>query len=542
MIDNQTALMLMPELILIGTAALVMVGGAFIRDSKVLSVIGSVGVVAAACALWQWQGAPWATGVSSGTMDSLSATLRWLAFAIGLLLMLMAARPAARGQAGETIGLILLVVTGLMFVCGTDELVLMLLGLELISVPTYALLYTGRKDRNSGEAAVKYFFLSILSSALFVLGLSLLYGATGAMKYGQLAEVLAGQSSPSRMVLLSVCLVFTGLGFKIAAVPFHFYAPDVYTATTNLNAGLLAVVPKVAGVAVMIRFALVFANVCPDFVWQLTLIMSLLTMTIGNFCALWQTHVRRLLAYSSIAHSGYMLIGIVVAIASIKAGKPVFDGLAATLLYLSFYAFASLGTFAVLSELSGDTAEMDTLDQLSGVGSRRPWLAGALAIFLFSLAGIPPLAGFWGKFTLFGGALSVARAEGAAPYNAWFLALVMVGLLNAAVGAVYYLRVIGAVYFGDRMGQQVESRAGGAASLAAILCAAIIIGLGILPSSFVGHFQSVGDSLSPDRIDSQPAVPNVALQQQAASVRPLNLRFTSTNEAPAIPMRIALDK
>jgi NADH-quinone oxidoreductase subunit N len=515
MIDNQTALSLIPELIL-----LVMVVGAFIRDSKILSVIGSVGMVAAACALVQWQGLPWATDVIQGSMDSLSATLRWLAFAIGLLLMLMAARPAARSQAGELLGLVVLIVAGLMFVCGTDELVLMFLGLELISVPTYALLFIGRKDRNSGEAAVKYFFLSILSSALFVLGLSLLYGATGATRYGQLTEVLAGQSSASRMVLLSVCLIFAGLGFKIAAVPFHFYAPDVYMATTNLNAGLLAVVPKVAGIAVLIRFAFVFAGVCPDFVWQLALIMSMLTMTIGKFCALWQTHVRRLLAYSSIAHSGYLLIGVVVAIASINAGQPVFDGMAATLLYLAMYAFASLGTFAVLSELSSDDQEMDTLEQLSGVGAKRPWLAGALAIFLFSLAGIPPLAGFWGKFTLIGGALSVARAEEIAPYNSWFFALVVVALLNAAVGAVYYLRVIGTVYFGDRTGRQVESRVGGSASLAAMVCAVVLIGLGILPSSFVGHFQRVGESLSPGIIDVQPAVPSVAVRPQVSLVRP----------------------
>ena len=340
MITAQTATTLMPELILIVTAAVVMVGGAFLRPGFALQVIASTGLVATTCALIQIQGAPWnAAAAAAGGLDALAMTLRWLAVAIGFVLVFMAARPAREGQTGETLGLILLVITGLMFVGATDELVLMLVGLELISVPTYALLFIGRKDRDSSEAAVKYFFLSILSSALFLLGLSLLYGATGAMKYGQLAEALAGTNEPTRMVLLSVLLVFAGLGFKIAAVPFHFYAPDVYTGTTNLNAGLLAVVPKVAGVAVLMRLSYVFAMACPEFVWQLALIVSLLTMTYGNFCALWQTHVRRLLAYSSIAHAGYMLIGIVVAVAGMQAGPPAFDGMAATLLYLAFYVF-----------------------------------------------------------------------------------------------------------------------------------------------------------------------------------------------------------
>jgi NADH-quinone oxidoreductase subunit N len=517
MINGQTALSLSPELILIVTAAIVMVGGAFLRSGTTLSVIASTGMLAAGYALVQCQGWPWDVAGATGGLDALGTTLLWLGFGIGLLLLLMASRPAARGQAGEVLGLIVLVTAGLMFVAATDELVLMLLGLELISVPTYALLFIGRQDRDSAEAAVKYFFLSLLASALFVLGLSLLYGSTGAMKYGQLSEVLAASGGASRMVLLAVVLVFAGLGFKIAAVPFHFYAPDVYTGTTNLNAGLLAVVPKVAGIAVMIRLSYVFAMACPDFVWQLALIMSLLTMTYGNFCALRQTHIRRLLAYSSIAHAGYMLIGIVVGVASLEAGEPVFDGMAATLLYLTVYAFASLGTFAVLTELSSERQEMNTLEQLSGIGAKRPWLAGALAVFLFSLAGIPPLAGFWGKFTLFGGALSIARSEAAAPYNAWFMTLVVVGLLNAAVGAAYYLRVISAVYFGERQGQQIETRVGGTATLAALACAVLVVGLGILPRQFVGHMQRVGESLRPGLVEGPPPIPSVAVSKDTDS-------------------------
>jgi len=268
-------------------------------------------------------------------------------------------------------------------------------------------------------------------------------------------------------------------------------------------------VPKVAGIAVMLRFARVFAPACPDFVWQLMIVMSLLTMTIGNFCALWQNNVRRLLAYSSIAHTGYMLIGIAVAVASSVVGTTVYDGLAATLLYLAVYTLASLGTFAVLTELSTAEREVSQIDRLSGVASHHPWLAGALAIFLFSLAGIPPLAGFWGKFTLFGSALSVANLSTGTVASSWFLALVIVGLLNAAVGAAYYLRLIGTVYFGQASAPWL-SRSGGLASLAALICAAAIVGVGLLPSSVVGHYQRVGKSLRPDLDTTSPAVESVA--------------------------------
>ena len=510
---------LAPELILIACASLVVVGGAFWRHRVVWAVASSVGMVAAACALLQWQGAPLDMISDHGPVDSLGAGLRWLAVGLGLLLVMMAARPAAQGQTGEMLGLILLVTVGLMLACSANELVLMLLGLELISIPSYALLYLGRHDQHSGEAALKYFFLSLLSSALFLLGLSLLYGLTGAMRFDELNTALVG-ARPSRMAWLSVCLLFAGLGFKVAVVPFHFYAPDVYMATTNLNAGLLAVIPKVAGMAVMIRFACVFAPVCPDFVWQLLIVVSLLTMTIGNFCALWQTNIRRLLAYSSIAHAGYMLIGIAVAVASAQSAATVYDGLAATLLYLTVYAFASLGTFAVLSEWSSSQQEANTLDQVSGMAAQRPWLAGAFAMFVFSLAGIPPLAGFWGKLALFGSALSFANTTGDTLASSWFLALVIVGLLNAAVGAAYYLRMIGAVYFGSPLSEPSPTAAG-SASVAATICALLIIGIGLLPTTLVRHCQQVGESLHLRSIQTQPAVESVATLQDARSASPI---------------------
>ncbi len=243
------------------------------------------------------------------------------------------------------------------------------------------------------------------------------------------------------LYLVGMVLVVGGLGFKIAAVPFHFYAPDVYQGTTNTNAGLLAVVPKIAGIVALVR--LVSTTLPPDTAigWQLALVLAIITMTVGNVCALWQRNIRRLLAYSSIAHAGYMLIGFAVGLAA-----PELGGIAAMLFYLAVYALASLGTFAALTYLSSQQHEVSDMGELSGLSRAHPWIAGAIAVCMFSMAGIPPLAGFWGKLALFSGAIRLAVAD-AGSISTWFLLLAIVAALNAATAAAYYLRVIGAMYF-----------------------------------------------------------------------------------------------
>ena len=197
------------------------------------------------------------------------------------------------------------------------------------------------------------------------------------------------------MATIALVLLFAALGFKMAAVPFHFYAPDVYQGTTNVNAGLLAVAPKIAGVVALIRLAMMLSPAVGTFAWQLAMILAIISMTLGNICALWQKNVRRLLAYSSIAHSGYMLIGLAVGLAG-GAG-----GIAGALFYVVVYTAASIGTFAAFSFLESEDKPLDSIDDLAGLGQTRPIVAATIAASMFSFSGIPIFAGFWGKFGLF---------------------------------------------------------------------------------------------------------------------------------------------
>ncbi len=282
--------------------------------------------------------------------------------------------------------------------------------------------------------------------------------------------------------------LLAGLGFKITAVPFHFYAPDVYLATTNVNAGLLAVIPKIAGLLVIARLMPAFSPVFPELNYKLMIVISLLTMTIGNIGALLQTNFRRMMAFSSVAHSGYMLIGIAVGLSG--AGSAVaYDGFSAAQFYLLIYGFASLGAFAVICEVDSADCSPGSVAELRGLADGVLGWPAAMAICMFSLAGLPPLAGFWGKLTLFSSALTAYRQLGE---SSWFLVLAVVGVLNAAVAAAYYLRVVGAVYFDDRgRGSESEQSGFGLSAIAAIVCGLLVVIGGLSPGRMIEYFQQI---------------------------------------------------
>jgi NADH-quinone oxidoreductase subunit N len=385
------------------------------------------------------------------------------------------------------------VLAGLMLVAGASELVVLFLGLELISIPTYVLLSLGPRARAGQEATLKYFFLSILSSAVLLYGFSLLYSVTGVTQLREIYVRLdgAGQAlSLQALVPLAFLLIVAGLGFKIAAVPFHFYAPDVYEGTSYLNAGLLAVVPKVAGLVALIRVTAAIMPAAHHVGWQVFLVLALLTMTLGNAVALWQSNIRRLLAYSSIAHTGYLLIGVTVWTAAMSVGDVATSlvGLSATLLYLVVYAVASLGTFAALSSVGDPPDPLDKIDGLVGLSKTNRGSALMIAVFMFSLMGLPPLAGFWGKLGLFAGAVRLRGEEsglfGYGSLQGWLLFLAIAGVLNAAVAAAYYLRVVAVMYFVSP--GSVRRRSGGlGAALATACCAAAAVLIGVYPGPLV---------------------------------------------------------
>jgi NADH-quinone oxidoreductase subunit N len=282
---------------------------------------------------------------------------------------------------------------------------------------------------------------------------------------------------------LALALTFAGLCFRLPAVPFHFYAPDVYQGTTNSNAALLSVIPKAAGLAVLVRLVWAAMSIMGPFAWQITMAVSILTMTMGNTMALWQDNPRRMMAYSSIAHAGYLLIGLAAALAAGTNPPGSWDGIAAMLFYLCVYAAATLGTFAMLEYLGGPARRVEDIAELSGLAHTRPAAAAMMAIFMFSLTGIPPLAGFWGKLQIFGSALSVFDGAGQ-NLRLWFTGLAIVGVLNAAISAGYYLRIVGILYF---RAPSAAPRAEGGFGVwtAAVACAFVTVIIGIYPSPLV---------------------------------------------------------
>jgi NADH-quinone oxidoreductase subunit N len=511
----ETVSLLLPELTLIALATLIYVAGAFVRARGGWAWAAVVGLLLAAVALYQQTPAAIASALprfesagplaldARGGLDQLAVYARWLALAAGMVLVLTASKPGQDMQEPEFVGTLLLAVCGTMLAAGARELVMLFLGLELVSIPTYVLLYLGRRDAASPEAAVKYFFLSILSSAVTLYGFSFLYGVGGSTQLAKLSAVLSNAVQPApRAALAAVGLVFVfaGLGFKIAAVPFHFYAPDVYQGTTNGNAGVLAVLPKIAGIVALTRIIAAATQSMGDYHWQITTVLTvlaILTMTVGNALALWQDNVRRLLAYSSIAHAGYMLVGLAVGFTSARqaANSPALDGTGATLFYLAVYVLATAGTFAALSYLGGKGQQVNGVDELAGLGRTHSIPALAIAVFMFSLAGIPPLAGFWGKFNVFASAIGfgLGRNNLPGPEQVWFLIVAAVGVLNAAVAAAYYLRIVAAMYFRAPLAI-ARAEGGGGAGLAAFGCALLVVGIGLAPARLFERSHDAGQA------------------------------------------------
>jgi NADH-quinone oxidoreductase subunit N len=476
---------LLPEMIVVGGAVFVFVAGAFSRSKGAWSLVAGAALAAAALALWS-QKAP---GGFAGAIavDALGYTLRWLILLLGGVFVLALARPAAAGQAPEVTGSLLLAIAGGMMVSASGDLVLLFVALETISIPTYVLLYVGRKDSASQESAAKYFFLSILSSAVTLYGFCFLYGVTGSTHLADIARALQNTSLTAvadwgPLPDLALVLIFAGLAFKIAAAPFHFYAPDVYQGTTHENAMLLAVLPKVAGIAALIRVTSLAMPLAAGTGWRIALFLAVVTMTVGNLTALWQKNLRRLLAYSSIAHAGYLLIGVAAGIAATLGpqGSRPEDGLGAAVFYLVVYGFSTAGAFAALAYLGSRERQIDTVDELAGLGRTKPFSAAALSVFMFSLAGVPPLAGFWGKLALFLSALDVRSSPGlGASRQTWFIVLAVIGALNAAVAATYYLRVVAAMYFLPPA-KEPRAEGGGAVRTAGGLCLVAVLVIGLL--------------------------------------------------------------
>ena len=322
--------------------------------------------------------------------------------------------------------LILLSILGMFFMVSANDLILFYLGLELQSLSLYILASINRSDLRSTESGIKYFVLSALSSGLLLYGCSLLYGFTGSTNY----EIIQTQLNDNNIgALFATVFIIVGLAFKVSAVPFHMWTPDVYEGSPTSVTNFFAVVPKIAGIAVIIRFMDVpFKMILSE--WQLIVIfLSIASMILGAVAAIGQTNIKRLLAYSSIGHIGYILAGI-------STGE--INGYSSSIIYLTIYVVMNLGAFSCLYFMKVNSSYTETIDDLSGLSRNNPFLAFAFLIIFFSLAGIPPLGGFFAKFYVF-----IAIIES----GLYFLAIV--GLITTVISAFYYLKIIKLIYFDD---------------------------------------------------------------------------------------------
>ncbi len=499
-----------PEILVVVTAVVVYLGGALAVPRASWSWIALAGLgLAGGCLATTEPLAP----ADPLVIDNLALWTRWLALGLGAILVLLSWQPSGAADAPELAGSLLLVVAGMMLVGAAGELILIFLGLEMISIPTYILLFVGRRTIEGRESAAKYFYLSILASAILLFGLCFLYGAAGSTSIDSIHVRLMGSSPLVAAGRLAVVFLFAGLSFKIAAVPFHFYAPDVYQGSTNSNAALLSVAPKLAGFVVLVRLIVVAAEGVPSHSWRIALALSVLTMTAGNVLALWQDNLRRLLAYSSIAHAGYMLIGLAVAAETAGSGAPVaFDGTASLLFYLLLYCVATLGAFAVLNCLGTSEQPVDHVDGLAGLAwSDEPGqraLAWMLAAFMFSLAGVPPLAGFWGKLALFAGAIGVGEADGGV--RAWFVGLAFLAAVNAAIAAAYYLRIVGVMFFRMPLGKVPANPNQLAPLTAATICVLLVLAIGLIPAPWYDCASAAAPAREPAAAGVSPVAPSRA--------------------------------
>jgi NADH-quinone oxidoreductase subunit N len=513
---------LLPEVILGVAACVLFLGGTWRANRQLWGAVALLALAAAALAVGfmprlfkdsvQTSAALFAAPV---VLDNLTWLIRIVSLAGGTLLVLLSWDEVPDDQAAEFHACLLIIVAGLGLTAAANDLVTLFLSLELVSIPTYVLLYLPRSDAAAQEAAMKYFLLSIFSSALLLFGFSYLYGLGGTTNLTALAEVLGGNPTvlPGVAVIV-LMMVVAGLGFRITAVPFHFYAPDVYQGTALVNAALLSFVPKVAGFAALLR-VLGFVTHIPlsgdatslllgeRNTVLLLWIMAAVTMTLGNVLALLQDNLKRLLAYSSVAHAGYMLIGLAVAPKLLRQPGLLPGGVEAVLFYLAAYGAMTLGVFAVLGVLRKSDQPVENVDDLAGLSRSHPQLALALALFLFSLIGIPLTAGFMGKFWLIVGALSVPKNTAdpdSLDVSRLFTYLALVAMINAAIGGWYYLRITAVMYLRHPPVQPLAQARRWPAWTAIGVCALLTLGLGIYPAPALRLIREAIPHPTPDRV------------------------------------------
>lgn len=517
-IDALTGLfdLVLPEIALVGAACLLFVvglvaSGRFLPTSLALFAIAGA---AALAYLEEIAAGPVLLGARSyapAIAGPSASFARWLILGVGFLLILLSAKET-KGIAAEYLACLLIALAGTSLVARSNDLVFLYLALEMISIPTYVLLYLPSRGKPGQEAAIKYFLLSVLSSAVTLFGFSYLYGLAGSTNLTAIGSALAAANveALSPMAVFAMVLAVAGLGFRITAVPFHYYAPDVYQGGPTAVVAQLAVLPKIAGFFALANLLGITQRPLTDLPFpvstQLPLMLWVLaaaTMTLGNSMALLQDNLKRVFAYSGIAHAGYMLLGLVTATAFAGNDLPQYaNGFDAILFYLVGYSLMTLGVFAVLAYLNGDDGGVESIDDLAGLHRTNPVAATVLLVGLLSMIGIPLTAGFSGKLALFIGLYDSPTTGG---MGESYKTLTVIAAVNAAIGAVVYLRILGAAFLRSPLRPEQSAR-GRAPMLAALICTLGTLAFGLVPQLVWNRAKAAAPN-SPTPAKAVPAAP-----------------------------------
>ena len=461
-----------PELIMTGIALFILMADLFIKKKEALAFLGIIGTV-----IVVYYTLVTTAGTTFGGMfvsDGYSTFFKLL-FLINLILTILISVKyitVEKMNLGEYYAFILFSTLGMMIMASARDLILIYLGLELMAMSTYILAAFIRNDIKSTEAAMKYFMLGAFSSAFLLYGIAMIYGTTGTTELKSIATYISKNGLiGNKTLILSIIFFVVSFGFKIAAVPFHMWAPDVYEGAPTSITAFMSVGPKAAGFSIIGR---VFYEAFGSFhvEWSNILLpLSILTMVIGNVIAISQTNIKRMLAYSSIAHAGYALLGVIT-------GTP--EGIASTMNYLMIYAFMNIGAFSIVIMLRKEGFSGVNIEDYKGLAKNHPLTSAMMLIFMFSLTGIPPTAGFIGKFYVFMEAI-----------NAGYIIPVIIAVIMSVISAYFYLRIVMYMYMQDTVEdpthreQEITLTTSPAMGLALIITTAGTLIIGVLPSFLV---------------------------------------------------------
>ena len=461
-----------PELIMTGIALFILMADLFIKKKEALAFLGIIGTV-----IVVYYTLVTTAGTTFGGMfvsDGYSTFFKLL-FLINLILTILISVKyitVEKMNLGEYYAFILFSTLGMMIMASARDLILIYLGLELMAMSTYILAAFIRNDIKSTEAAMKYFMLGAFSSAFLLYGIAMIYGTTGTTELKSIATYISKNGLiGNKTLILSIIFFVVSFGFKIAAVPFHMWAPDVYEGAPTSITAFMSVGPKAAGFSIIGR---VFYEAFGSFhvEWSNILLpLSILTMVIGNVIAISQTNIKRMLAYSSIAHAGYALLGVIT-------GTP--EGIASTMNYLMIYAFMNIGAFSIVIMLRKEGFSGVNIEDYKGLAKNHPLTSAMMLIFMFSLTGIPPTAGFIGKFYVFMEAI-----------NAGYIIPVIIAVIMSVISAYFYLRIVMYMYMQDTVEdpthreEEITLTTSPAMGLALIITTAGTLIIGVLPSFLV---------------------------------------------------------